>query len=177
LANNVDDATALAVGANVAGFLGKDAIAALNAIERALSCNPSSAIAYYFGGTLYAWSGDPVTGTAYAHRALRLSPFDQLTFQAHLALGFAAFHEERYDEAASWLAKCAEANPDFGGFVMGQAEALALAGRMDEARSALARAMKLEPGISIRSTRELGFAPAIEAKFVQAARLLGVPEK
>jgi TolB-like protein len=62
LANDVDDATALAVGANVAGFLGKDAKAALNAIERALSCNPSSAIAYYFGGALYAWSGDPVRG-------------------------------------------------------------------------------------------------------------------
>jgi TolB-like protein/class 3 adenylate cyclase/Tfp pilus assembly protein PilF len=177
LANDVDDATALAVGANVAGWLCKDAKAALNAIERALSCNPSSAIAYYFGGTLYAWSGDPVTGTTYARRALRLSPFDPLTFQAHLALGIAAFHEERYDESAAWWAKCAEANPDFGAFVMGEATALALGGRTDEARSACARALKLEPGFSIRTARELGYAPALEAKSVQALRLLGVPER
>ena len=48
-ANDVDDASALAVGANVTGLLDKDADAALNAIERALCSNPSSAIAYYFG--------------------------------------------------------------------------------------------------------------------------------
>ena len=72
LANDVDDATALAVGAMVIGFLGKDVDAALNAIERALSCNSSSAVAYYFGAELNAWSCNPVTGTTYAHRALRL---------------------------------------------------------------------------------------------------------
>jgi TolB-like protein/Tfp pilus assembly protein PilF len=176
LANDVDDATALAVGANVAGFLAKDAKAALNAIERALSCNPSSAIAYYFGATLYAWSGDAVTGTAYAHRALRLSPFDPLTFQAHLAFSAAAVHEERYDEAAAWMAKCAEANPDFGGFLGGQAAYLALAGRMDEARSVCARALELEPGLSIRTALSLGLAPTHEVKLVQGYLLLGLPE-
>ena len=165
------------MGANVAGFLGKDAKTALSAIERALSYNPSSAIAYYFGAALYAWSGDPVTGTTYAHRALRLSPFDPLTFQAHLGLAIAAFHEERYAEAAAWWGKCAQANPDFGGFVMGQAAALALAGRMDEARSAGARGLELEPGFSIRTARELGYAPPIEAKLVQAFQLLRVPER
>jgi hypothetical protein len=91
--------------------LGKDAIAALNAIERALSCSPSSAIAYYFGGTLYVWSGDPITGTANAHRALRLSPFDPQAFQAHLALGFGAFPAERYDESAAWFAKMRGGQP------------------------------------------------------------------
>ena len=111
-----------------------------------MSCNPSSAIAYYFGGALYTWSGDSVRGTTYAYCALRLSPFDPLTFEAHLALAIAAFHEERYDESAARWAKCTQANPDFGGFVMGQAAALAFAGRMDEARSACARALELEPG-------------------------------
>jgi adenylate cyclase len=176
LANDVDDATALAVGANVAGWLGKDAKAALNAIERALSCNPSSAIAYYFGGALYACGGDPVRGTTYAHRALRLSPFDPLAFQAHLAFSAAAVHEKRYDEAAAWLAKCAEANPDFGGFLAAQAAYLALAGRMDEARPVCARALELEPGISIRTALSHGLAPALEAKLVQGYRLLGLPE-
>jgi adenylate cyclase len=176
LANDVDDATALAVGANVAGFLGKDAKAALGAIERALSCNPSSAIAYYFGSTLYAWAGDPATGITYAHRALRLSPFDPLAFQAHLGLGIAAMDEERYDDSAAWMAKCVEANPDFGGFHGAQAASFALAGRMEEARSVCARALELEPGLTIRTARSHGLAPAIEAKLVQAYRLLGLPE-
>ena len=177
IANHVDDATALAVGAMVIGLLGKDADAALNAIERALSCNPSSAVAYYFGAELNAWSGDPVRGTTYAHRALRLSPFDSLTYIAHMAFAIAALDEGRYGKSAAWWAKCAQANPDFGGFVMGQASALVLAGRVDEAKSAFARALELEPGWSIRTARELGYAPGIEAKIIQAYRLLGVPER
>ncbi len=76
IANHVDDATALAVGAMVIGMLGKDRDAALDAIERALSFNPSSAAALYFGGELYAWSGHPARGRELACRALRLSPFD-----------------------------------------------------------------------------------------------------
>src|SRR5262249_20432950 len=69
-ANEVDDATALAIGAYVIGVLGKDAPSALEAIERALSFNPSSAAAHFFGGFLCAWSGDPVRGTDLAKRAL-----------------------------------------------------------------------------------------------------------
>ena len=176
IANDVDDATALAVGAMVVGLLGKNASAALDAIERALSFNPSSAAAHYFGAQLYAWSGDPITGVRYAHRALRLSPFDPLAYAAHLALGIAAFHDGRYDEAAVYWGKCAQANPGFGAIAMGEAFSLALAGRMAEARAIFARAMELEPGFGIRTILELGYIPAIADKFVRAARLLGAQE-
>ena len=176
IANDVDDATALAVGANVIGLLGKDAEPALNAIERALSLNPSCAAALYFGAHIYAWSGHPVTGTEYAYRALRLSPFDPLAFHVHLALAYAALQEERYGEAAAYWGKCAQANPDLGMFVIGQAEMLALAGRMDEARPLFARGLALEPEFRIRTVRELGWAPVIMDKMVLAARLLGARE-
>ena len=176
IANDVDDATALAVGAMVIGLLGKDAESALTAIERALSFNPSSAAALYFGAQLYAWSGDPVTGARYANRALRLSPFDPLAYAAHLALGIVTFHEGRYEKSAAYWAKCAQANPSFGAIAMGQAFSLALAGRMDEATPIFARAMELEPGFRIRTILELGYAPAIADKFVDAARLLGANE-
>jgi adenylate cyclase len=176
IANDVDDATALAVGAMTIGLLGKDAGAALNAIERALSFNPSSAAALYFGAELYAWSGNPGIGTKYAHNALRLSPFDPLVYIAHLGLGAAAFHEDRYDDAAAWWDKCAKSNPSFGAFAMGQAQALALAGRMEEAKTVFARALELEPGYRIRTILELGYVRAITDKMVHAARLLGVRE-
>jgi hypothetical protein len=90
-----------------------------------------------------------------------------------LAFSAAAVHEERYDEAAAWMVKCAEANPDLGGFLGAQAAYLALAGRMNEARSVCARALELEPGISIRTALSHGLAPAIEAKLVKGYRLLG----
>jgi adenylate cyclase len=175
-ANDVDDATALAIAAMVIGLLGKDALSALDTIERALSFNPSSAIAHYFGGELYAWSGDPVRGTSLAKRALRLSPFDPLSYIAHLAFGIASFHQGRYEEAASWWEKCWRANPKFGGFLFGKAAALASAGRMSEAKPVLAKVLELEPSFNIRTIRELGYAPEIEVLWLRAARLLGVPD-
>jgi len=74
LASGTDDATALAVAAFVIAYLGRDHKAALSAIERALSLNPSSATALYFGAVIHASSGNSAAATACANRALRLSP-------------------------------------------------------------------------------------------------------
>ena len=175
-ANSVDDATALAVGAMVIGLLGKNVAAALDAIERALSFNPSSATALYFGSQLYAASGNSVRGAEYAGRALRLSPFDPLLYVAHIARGTSALQEDRYEECAAWFGKCAEANPKFGMIVIAQAQALALAGRMEEAKAALAQGLKLEPTASIRTIHELGCIPALEEKMIRGARMLGLPD-
>jgi TolB-like protein len=176
IANDVDDAMALAFGAMVIGLLGKDADAALNAIQRALSFNPSSAFALYCGAELYAWSGDPATATAYAQRAQRLSPFDPLAFHAHLALLIAATQEGRYAEAAAHATKVVQANPSHGVYMAYQAISLALAGRVEEARPILARALELEPEFRIRTILELGYAPAIADRFVRGAKLLGARE-
>jgi adenylate cyclase len=176
IANEVDDATALSIGAYVIGLLGKDAPSALEAIGRALSFNPSSAAAHFFGGFLCAWSGDPVRGTDLAKRALRLSPFDPLTYQAHLAFAVATVHQGRYEESAGWWERCSRANPKFAAFLAAQASALALAGRMKEAKAIFAKALELEPRHSIGTIRGLGYAPEIEALLIRAARLLDVPD-
>jgi Flp pilus assembly protein TadD len=172
----VDDATALAVGALVIGLLAHDTDAALNAIERALSVNPSSSSACYLGSYLYALRGHSVTGTTYAFRALRLSPFDPLAYHAHLALTLPAIQEEHYDEAAAHGAKLAQTSPNLGAHVMVYAVALALAGRMDEARQASARALEIEPSISIRTTRSVGLGPRLAENYERGLRMLGVPE-
>jgi adenylate cyclase len=87
IASGSDDATTLAVAALVIAILSKDHKAALSAIERALSLNPSSATAHYWGAMIHASSGNSTTATAYANRALRLSPFDPVAFAGHGALG------------------------------------------------------------------------------------------
>jgi Flp pilus assembly protein TadD len=134
IANDVDDATALAVGALVIGILAHDTDAALNAIERAVSVNPSSAAAYFHGAFLYGLFGHSLSATNYAQRALRLSPFDPLAYHAHHALTAAACLEERYDDAVLHAARLAQASPNFATHVMIHAFALALAGRTVGAR-------------------------------------------
>jgi TolB-like protein/DNA-binding winged helix-turn-helix (wHTH) protein/Tfp pilus assembly protein PilF len=176
IASDVDDATALAIGAMEVHFLGKDTDSAIEAIERALSFNHSSALAYYAGSELYARYGDPATATAYARRALRLSPFDSSAYLAHNGLAIAAFHEGRYEEAAVWWAKCAHAHPGIGGFAFGQAMALALAGRMDDAKPVFARGLEVEPDFRISKIAKYGDVSAIADKYREAGRLLGLPE-
>jgi adenylate cyclase len=112
----------------------------------------------------------------YAQRALRLSPFDPLVYAARIAMATAAVHEDRYDEAAAFFGKAAQANPGHGMFVLAQAESLALAGRLDEARLIWAKGLELEPEFRIRTLLEVGLIPSIFDKFARGARLLGARE-
>jgi adenylate cyclase len=100
IASGTDDATALAVAAFALGILSKDYKTAVSVIERALSLNPSSAAAHYWGALIHASSGNFAAVTAHANRALRLSPFDPVAFVAHTALGHVAIYEAHYDDAA-----------------------------------------------------------------------------
>ena len=177
IASGTDDATTLAVAAFVIDILSKDHKAALSAIERALSLNPSSATALYWGALIHASSGNSAAATAYANRALRLSPFDPVAFAAHGALGHVAFQEARYDEAASCYAKAVQANPRFSLYYFVQAIALALAGRVEEARPIVGQGLELNPGARISEVLEYALPhPALADKFIEGARLLGLPE-
>ena len=122
----------------------------MSAIERALSFNPSSATALHKGAEIAAASGNLAVATAYANRALRLSPFDPLAFSAHLALGHVAILEARYEDAASHYANAVQANPRFSSLYFIQAAALALAGRAEEARPIAEQGLELEPDVRIR---------------------------
>jgi tetratricopeptide (TPR) repeat protein len=109
--------------------------------------------------------------TAYANRALRLSPFDPVAFAAHGALGHVAFQEERYDEAASCYDKAVQANPRFSLYYFAQAIALALAGRLEEARPIVGQGLELNPGVDARSMHAFTkFARGVEEFHTKWAR-------
>jgi adenylate cyclase len=164
IASGVDDATALAVAAITVAHLEKNFDASLDAIERALSHNASCAAALFFGGEIHAWKGESGAAVDYAQRALRLSPFDPLVYAAHIAMATAAVQEDRYDEAAAFFGKAAQANPGHGMFVLSQAESLALAGRLEEARPIWTKGLELEPEFRIRTILEVGLISSIFEK-------------
>jgi adenylate cyclase len=149
---------------------------ALSAIERALALNASSASAHYFGAHIHAYSGHAAVAIHLANRALRLSPFDPWTYEAYMTLGIVATQETRYSEAASWHAKAAQANPGFSSAYAAQAIALALAGRVEEGRPILRKALELEPGGRIYMIYEIGLLREVADKMAAGARLLGLPE-
>jgi len=177
IASGTDDATALAVAAFVVAWLNREHKAALSAIERALSFNPSSATALYWGALIHAASGNLAPATAYANRALRLSPFDPVAFCAHSALGHVAILERRYDEAASHFANAVQANSRLSTLFFLHAAALALAGHVEEARPIAKQGLELEPSVRIGELFDYAlFDRVLMGKLMEGARLLGLPE-
>jgi adenylate cyclase len=176
IASGTDDATALAAAGFVMGVLSKDYKAAAGVIERALSINPSSAAAHYWGALIHASSGNFAAVTAHANRALRLSPFDPVAFVAHIALGHVAVYEAHYDEAVSHYAKAVQVNPRFSWLQFCQAVALALAGRVEEAGPIVRHLLELNPGFRSTSVFDYSVVGTFAARFKEGARLLGLPE-
>ena len=131
-----------------------------------------------WGALIHASSGNSAAASAYANRALRLSPFDPVAFAAHEALGHVAFQEARYDKAALCYAKAVQANPRFSLLYFIQAVALALAGRVEEARPIVVQLLELNPGF--RGSEVFEYAPllhrALADRLKEGARLLGLPE-
>jgi TolB-like protein len=180
IASSTDDATALAVAGFVLSMIVKHGSAehdaALGAIDRALAINGACATALYLGAQAHAVAGNAAAATLLASRALRLSPFDPLAFQAHMALGEAALQAGGYSDAAQCFSKAAQANANFSTAYLFQAIALALAGRPAEAGACGDRGLELEPGFRIRLFFEHGLAPALRSRLIEGARLLGLPE-
>jgi TolB-like protein/Tfp pilus assembly protein PilF len=178
IASTTDDASALAIAAIGISHLDRDYTAAVSAIERALSLNASCATALYFGAHVHAYNGNVEVARSYAHRALRLSPFDPLVYEAHMALGFGAVQEARYEEAVTEFAKMVQANPVFSILHFLYAIVLALAGRAEDARPAVARGLELElePSFCSRLIYQVGIAREIADRLAEGARILGLPE-
>ena len=120
--------------------------------------------------------GNGEKAVSFANRALRLSPFDPLAFEAHLAFGATAMARERYEEAASHFAKVIEIRPNFSTGYLQRAAALALGGHTAEATSDAARGLELEPTFQNRVYHQWVMTPALAQKFIGGGRLLGLPE-
>ena len=145
-------------------------------IERALRVNASSATALYWGAHIHAFSGNSEGATAYADRALRLSPFDQLAYEGHQSLGIAAFKDFRYGEAAAHYARAIQANPGFSMMYFLHAATLAHSGCIEEAKPLIQRALELEPTLRAGVMFRLGAEPDIAQRFADGARLAGMPD-
>ncbi len=91
-----------------------------------------------------------------------------------MALGEIALLEDRYEESALCFVRAIQANAKFSTAYFSQAQSLALAGHMEEARLLAARGLELQPGF--RFPIKLRIAPPLLEKLAVGARLLGLPE-
>lgn len=175
LVSSTDDATALAIAGFVTTMLSKDHAAGLTATERALQQNPSCATAMYLGSLTNAFAGRPTVATALAERALRLSPFDFLAYQAHFARGAAAIQSECYADAAVHLQKALQLNSNLSSIYFAAAAALAMSGQLYDARSLARVGLQMEGTFRYRMFSEL-MVSEIADKLADGCQRLGLPK-
>jgi tetratricopeptide (TPR) repeat protein len=175
-----DDAVALSFGGLALGYVAGDLEGAVALIDRALALNPNLATAWYASGTVRAFrGGEPDVAIEHLQRAMRLSPRDPLMFTMQGVTAFAHFFAGRYDEASSWAEKAFWERPNILATLRIAAASNALAGRLEEAQQAVARALELDPEMRLSNLKDrVGVFRRVEdyAKYADALRQAGLPE-
>jgi TolB-like protein len=173
-----DDALALAAGGYALAYVAGELEDGVACIDRALMLDPNLAKAWLVSGWVRCWFGEPELALEHSARAMRLSPFDPLTTSMQAATAFAHLLAGRYDEASWWSDRAVRAQPNFVSGLFISAASKALAGRLDEARKAMARACQFDPTrrISNLKDRHQFRRPEDLARYTEAMRKAGLPE-
>src|SRR5215831_13395603 len=183
----------LPIRASLDVSIGRDAIAP----RRAVSCHPRTTTTISCAPTraarvhvcinrdallwqLAALLGEPVDqAIERLQRAMRLSPRDPLMFTMQGVTAFGHFFAGRYEEAISWAEKAFWERPNILATLRVAAASYALAGRLEEARKAVARALELDPDMRLSNLKDrIGIfrRPEDYAKYADALRRAGLPE-
>jgi TolB-like protein len=172
-----DDAFALCTGGFALAHLG-DLEEGAACIDRAAVLNPSLAWAWYHGGWVSAWRGEPEEAIERLTQAMRLSPLDQLTSRGLCGIAFAHFLAERYGDACIWAERGLLEEPNFVVAVRILGASYAMAGRLEEAKKTIARLRQLHPAQRISNLKDWATfrRPEHFAKWVEALRAAGLPE-
>jgi tetratricopeptide (TPR) repeat protein len=144
-------------------------------LERAVDLSPNFALAHYTLAFVQSQSGDAEAAISAADRSRELSPFDPLLFGMLGARAIALVRLGHFEEAADWGIKAA-ARPNAHAHILAIAAfSLALADRLDEARSYVAAIRRSLPGYCLADfLAAMQFAPEGEALFRSAARRLAI---
>ena len=152
-----DDAVALTRSGSVLGHLAGDLDGGIALIDRALVLNPNLASAWFLGGFLRVWHGEPDGAIEHFARAMRLSPLDPEMYRMQAGTALAHLFAGRFDTASSWAEKAFRDLPSFLIPASIIAASHALAGRTDEARRAMHHLRQLDPALRISNLD--GLAP------------------
>ncbi|HEX5508141.1 MAG TPA: tetratricopeptide repeat protein, partial [Pseudolabrys sp.] len=172
-----DDAIALTFAAFSIGMDGHDRAAALTAFETALAASPSSALTYILGSVVLAWAGEAQHAIDWSERGMRLSPFDSWAFAAYDAQAMGHFRLGQFDQALHAAYKSVQANPAHSITYVQLTAALVELGRIEEARTAAAKVLELQPNFRFsRQFAGVNCEPALAASLGEALRTAGLPE-
>jgi adenylate cyclase len=181
LAIKPDDALATYFQGYVFKRLRKDLNRALVAFERAIALDPNLAVAHNYVGQIKVFLGRASEAAEHTLRAIQLSPRDPQLAEWYYQLAITYIHQQRYNEAVEWARRGVQVNPNLRYPYRVLAAALALSGRVDEARTVAAEMLRRYPKETISAflTREPWTDPVYRAgqdRESAGMRLAGIPD-
>jgi adenylate cyclase len=173
------DPTSLFAGralAQIYLFTGRidEAVAILQSL---LKANPGSDVLLVRLGDTYTYAEQPERGIALVRQALELNPRAATTLHAFIARGLLLLN--RHDEAVHEIVTCIQLAPTFRPCREVAAVIYAELGRLDEARTAVFEARRIDPEFTLASAPEvLPFKnPKDLQRFLDGLRKAGLPEQ
>jgi adenylate cyclase len=161
-------------------ILAGEAALAETMLDRALTLNPNSAIAWQLRGWIYALRNNrPEAAIEAFDRAQRLSPFDQLSYFNGVGLAMAHLVARRFEQAIEFADRTLYTQPRAATAIRVKIVACAHLGRLDEAREAVTRLLAIDPRFTVGAMLALGapsFAPEFLELYLTGLRLAGLPE-
>jgi adenylate cyclase len=159
----------------------KDLNQALAAFERAIAIDPNLAVAHNYVGQIKVFLGRSNEAAPHTLKAIQLSPRDPQLGLWYYQLALTYVHEQRYDEAVEWGRRSVQVNPNLRYTYRILATALALSGRIDEAKTVSADMLRRYPKETIGAFRKRESWPdanyrAGRDREIAGMRLAGVPE-
>jgi tetratricopeptide (TPR) repeat protein len=160
---------------------GNRAVQGIAECERALAIDPNLAAAHGWIGLAKFFTGRNEETEAHVREALRISPHDSLASSWMNNVGAAKLGAGRDEDAAGWLARSIELDPNWPVPHFWLAAALARIGRLEEAREAARAGLELNPAFTIARLRSSAFSDhpiylAGRERVYEGMRNAGVPE-
>jgi adenylate cyclase len=175
-AASAEDPTVLTVLGAAHTIVGSLAVAA-RLLEKALVLDPNSAWAWNRSGWLQSYLGQPEISIEHFERALRLSPFDPMNFNAFIGIGAAHFVAGRVADAALWQERGLIEQPGATWVYRNLVAIHALLGRVADARAGLARLLNEYPDLTIsKIAGAIPFSQPTQDRFAEGLRKAGMPE-
>ncbi len=173
-----DDAVALTRSGHALGHLAGDLEGGIALIDRALLLDPNLAAAWFLGGFLRVWNGEPDAAARHFAHAMRLSPLDPETYRMQAGMAAAHLFAGRFDVASAWAEKAFRHLPGFLMVVGIIAASHALAGRPADAQRAMNHLRRLDPALRVSTLADwLPIRrPQDFATFADGLRRAGLPE-
>ena len=173
-----DDAVALTRGGLALAHLAGEVDGGIALIDKALVLNPNLAAAWFLGGFLRTVRGDPDAAIEFLTRAMRFSPLDPEMFRMQAGMALSHLFAGRFDMASSWAEQSFREAPTFLAVVAIIAATHAIAGRTEQARTAVEHLRKLDPTFRISGLENWIpiRRPEHLAQFTTGLRMAGLPE-